>query len=930
VRAPTLTMRPPLSPRVRAVVVEQRPDGGGPPIVLVSVEGDGRGAEEQEQQDGRPPPATAADVGDGAAAARRRHPRHQPQQQQQLRRAAFSACAALSLGVLGSTVFPIPFAVSRTGLLSAALTMALVAAANDATSGWLIDASRFTGHSSYEALAYWAGGERMKRLTQLSLIALLWGTMVAGLCLIADTGRMALKHCFGEGGAGAGGGGGAGGGALAAAAAALQAAAGDGGGGRLVMLAVSALVLFPLCLQRRMRELEAAGAAGGVLVLGLVALLFWRAAQAAWRGLADVPLWSLHPRDPSLLPEAFAIYFTAFYMQPMLLPLVRDMPGVEQEEEEQQEEEQHEQQEEQEQQQEEEGGGGGDSRGGGGGGPRPTAEQGLAALRWAVRVTLYAVACGVYLGVGIAGAGAFGAETHGNILTNDVLDEGWGGAGEGGGGGGGGGGVGGSGIFGRRPPAPPSPPPGPPLPPPPPPSAAPRPKRAAAALLYALVLLYLALGMTTTQFALRSSLDIALFGAAGADVGADAPVRPPVDVVEEGEEDEEEGGEGDDVEDPEQQLQQQQQQQQQPDAEGPDQRRRPRPAGGSGGGGGSAKPPRRPARSSPDDALAAGAAAAAAAAQRQHTNPTSPPHPHQPLRPGFTWARHVLLTAGSIASAAAVACLVPRAAEKVYAVVGATGVCAVSYVIPAILRVQLYRERKGLVRRARFDDVGRVVVGEAAVGAAGNGGGGGGGGGLFLVGGQPRVVARRVVVATRRLAAAAPALSLPLLDGERENGGGDAEPYIFGAAAAALPSALLPPPPPPPPPRAPDPPPQPTRVVAVRSRPADAAGRTHPHTRTTRRKRRRWRLLPSFADVPPGPERRALVREALLEVGLPILVAAFGVLSSAAALAVAVRSAFLSGAEGGGGGSGGGGGGDAGGEQGFARLLGQAVEAYVL
>jgi len=114
-------------------------------------------------------------------------------------------------------------------------------------------------------------------------------------------------------------------------------------------------------------------------------------------------------------------------------------------------------------------------------------------------------------------------------------------------------------------------------------------------------------------------------------------------------------------------------------------------------------------------------------------------------------------------------------------------------------------------------------------------------------------------------------------------------------------------------------------VRGGRRQPPDAAAAAAHHHRLRRRRRRRWcwRLVPSFADVPPGPERRALLREAALEVGLPIAVAAFGVLSSAAALAVAVRSAFFSGGRGGHG---------AGAEVdgGFAWLLGRAVEAYVL
>jgi hypothetical protein len=103
--------------------------------------------------------------------------------------------------------------------------------------------------------------------------------------------------------------------------------------------------------------------------------------------------------------------------------------------------------------------------------------------------------------------------------------------------------------------------------------------------------------------------------------------------------------------------------------------------------------------------------------------------------------------------------------------------------------------------------------------------------------------------------------------------------------------------------------------VAVRR----AAGAAAP---APRRPAARWRLLPSSLG---GAE--ATAAEALREVGLPAAVALFGVLSSAAALAVAVRSAFF------GAGGGGGGGGADGSDAATSTLvdaLGRFVEAHVL
>lgn len=61
-----------------------------------------------------------------------------------------------------SSILPIPFAISKTGVLVGVLTMLLVAWANDATSCMLIRAAAATGKPTYEALAEWAGGRPWK------------------------------------------------------------------------------------------------------------------------------------------------------------------------------------------------------------------------------------------------------------------------------------------------------------------------------------------------------------------------------------------------------------------------------------------------------------------------------------------------------------------------------------------------------------------------------------------------------------------------------------------------------------------------------------------------------------------------------------------------------------------------------------------------
>jgi hypothetical protein len=54
----------------------------------------------------------------------------------------------------------------------------------------------------------------------------------------------------------------------------------------------------------------------------------------------------------------------------------------------------------------------------------------------------------------------------------------------------------------------------------------------------------------------------------------------------------------------------------------------------------------------------------------------------------------VLLTTCTVGSSLAVALLVPDQAEKIYAIVGATAVCVVCYVIPVFIQLKLHSRRR--------------------------------------------------------------------------------------------------------------------------------------------------------------------------------------------------------------------------------------------
>jgi hypothetical protein len=78
------------------------------------------------------------------------------------RRAFWSAFCTFNLAIMGGSVLPMPYAMSKTGVLVGMLTMLLVALCNDYTTCLTISAAYTTGLDSFEALAHWAGGPHWK------------------------------------------------------------------------------------------------------------------------------------------------------------------------------------------------------------------------------------------------------------------------------------------------------------------------------------------------------------------------------------------------------------------------------------------------------------------------------------------------------------------------------------------------------------------------------------------------------------------------------------------------------------------------------------------------------------------------------------------------------------------------------------------------
>lgn len=135
----------------------------------------------------------------------------------------------------------------------------------------------------------------------------------------------------------------------------------------------------------------------------------------------------------------------------------------------------------------------------------------------------------------------------------------------------------------------------------------------------------------------------------------------------------------------------------------------------------------------------------------------------------------VALTALGIGSALSVALIAPTAAERIISVVGATGVCMVSYIIPVAIQIRGH----GRSWRHPDDDAAQEAAARYLLwhrrGACGSSGGGANVGGRAVDGGSgltaPLLGAPFATVAGRDAAAAAPA--------------GCAEPAAAGGASAS-------------------------------------------------------------------------------------------------------------------------------------------------
>ncbi len=109
-------------------------------------------------------------------------------------RAFTSASVTLTLGILGSSVLPIAYSFSRTGVLSGLCAALVVALANALSCTLLLRAAAATQQHTYEGVAEAAGGRFLASLSSFSLFLLLFGTLCGDFALLAGKAHSFTLH----------------------------------------------------------------------------------------------------------------------------------------------------------------------------------------------------------------------------------------------------------------------------------------------------------------------------------------------------------------------------------------------------------------------------------------------------------------------------------------------------------------------------------------------------------------------------------------------------------------------------------------------------------------------------------------------------------------------------------------------------------------
>ncbi|CAK9219067.1 unnamed protein product [Sphagnum troendelagicum] len=271
----------------------------------------------------------------------------------QNRRALLSAVPTLTLGIMGGAVLPVSWAFSVTGVVCGIVIMVLVAAANAYTSDMLLRQAHHTGTTDYESLALVTGGRWWKLTTEISIVVLLVGTLVGGIAQVGEAAAIGLTSIWPN-----------------------TPAVFTSGSGRLLMAIATVFIIAPLCLVRRLRQLEYAGMVGTAIVLWLMGAVVIDCSKHNFPALRSHDLATVGFSSIGNVTQAISIFGFAFYIQPIMMPLLLEMPK---------------------------------------------GKVGVKLISWSTRIVVLVNAFIIYGVVGFFGAAYYGSNTEQNILVNQWL-----------------------------------------------------------------------------------------------------------------------------------------------------------------------------------------------------------------------------------------------------------------------------------------------------------------------------------------------------------------------------------------------------------------------------------------------------------------------------------------------------------------------------
>ncbi|KAG0630426.1 hypothetical protein M758_1G177400 [Ceratodon purpureus] len=201
-------------------------------------------------------------------------------------------------------VLPVAWAFSITGITAGFLIMVVVASANAYTCDLLLRQAFATGCMDFETLGLAVGGRAWRLTTEISIVVLLLGTITGSIAQVGEAGAIGLTSIWPN-----------------------TPGALINGSGRLLMVLATAVVIWPLCLVSRLRQLEYAGMAGTVIVLWLVGVTVVEASINDLPAVRDGEFAAVGLSSIGLVSQAVSVFGFAFYIQPVIMPLLEEMPA---------------------------------------------------------------------------------------------------------------------------------------------------------------------------------------------------------------------------------------------------------------------------------------------------------------------------------------------------------------------------------------------------------------------------------------------------------------------------------------------------------------------------------------------------------------------------------------------------------------------------